>query len=486
MPVTFDNIPANLRTPGVYIEFNNELAAANTPEFKILVLGQKLTAGTIAQNIPTRVSRKSDAETYYGRGSMLASMIASLLDASRDIEVWAIAQDDNGAGVAATGTIAFTGPATKAGTVYLYVAGTRLAVAVANADTATVVGAAVAAAVNADTSLPVTAANVTGTVTFTARNKGTNGNDIDLRLNYYDGEALPTGITAVVTAMASGATNPVLTSTIAAFGETWWNWIVNPYTDTTSLVALEAELNTRWGPTVQKGARAFSAHRGTPSASATFGNARNSPHVTCIGTGISPTPSYIWAAVNAAIAARSLSIDPARPLQSLVLPGVLPPKLTERWLQSERNTALYDGTSTHTVDVDGTVRIERQITMYQTNSGGIADASYLDINTPETLERVRFAQRARISQSFPRHKLAADGTQYGAGQSIVTPRIIKAELLALYRTMELNGWVEGFDNYKSTIVVEIDAADANRINVSDQPNLVNQFRIHAQNTKFIV
>lgn len=486
MPVSFDNLPSNLRTPGVYIEFNNELAGANTPEFKILVLGQRLTAGTVAAHIPTRVSRKSDAETYFGRGSMLASMISALLDASLDVETWAIAQDDNGAGVAATGTLAFSGSATRAGTVYLYVAGVRLAVAAASGDTATIIGTAVAAAVNADTSLPVTAANSTGTVTFTARNKGTNGNDIDVRLNYYDGEALPTGVTGTVTAMASGATNPVLTSTIAAFGDTWWNWIANPYTDATSLTALETELATRWGPTVQKGARAFSAYRGTPAASATFGNGRNSPHVSCIGTGISPTPSYLWAAVNTAIAARSLSIDPARPLQRLVLPGVLPPKLTERWLQSERNAALYDGISTHTVDVDGTVRIERQITMYQTNSGGIADASYLDINTPETLERVRFAQRARIAQSFPRHKLAADGTQYGAGQAIVTPRIIKAELLALYRTMELNGWVEGFDHYKTTLVVEIDSADANRINVSDQPNLVNQFRVHAQNTKFIV
>lgn len=486
MPVSFDNIPANLRTPGVFIEFNNELAAANTPEFKILVLGQRLTAGSVAAGVPTRVSRKSDAENYFGRGSMLASMLAALFDASLDIETWAIAQDDAGAGVAASGTIAYTGTATKAGIAAVYVAGVRLAVAVANTDTASAVATNVAAAINADTSLPVTASATTGTVTLTARNKGVAGNDIDVRHNYYEGEALPAGLTAVVTPLASGATNPTLTATIAALGDSWWNWIVNPYTDATSLTALEAELNTRWGPTVQKGARAFSAYRGTPSNTATFGNGRNSPHITCMGTGLSPTPTYIWAAVNAAIGARSLSIDPARPLQRLVLPGVLPPKLTERWIQSERNTALYDGISTHTVDVDGTVRIERQITMYQTNSGGIADASYLDVNTPETLERVRFAQRARISQSFPRHKLAADGTQYAAGQAIATPGVIKAELLALYREMELKGWVEGFDHYRDTMVVEIDAADANRINVSDQPNLVNQFRVHAQNTKFIV
>jgi phage tail sheath gpL-like len=28
MAISFDNIPASLRTPGAYIEFNNELAGA--------------------------------------------------------------------------------------------------------------------------------------------------------------------------------------------------------------------------------------------------------------------------------------------------------------------------------------------------------------------------------------------------------------------------------------------------------------------------
>lgn len=485
MPVSFDNIPATLRTPGVFVEFSNELAAANTPTFKILVIGQRLPSGSAGDPVPRLVSRKSDAELLFGRGSMLAEMIKAALDASLDIEIWGSALNDP-VGTNSVGTLTFTGAATAAGTVIVYIGGKRLAIAVANGATAATVATNVSAAVNADTSLPVTSSATAGVVTLTSRHTTEVANSIGLSMNYYPGEVLPSGISASIVGIGGGTGTVDFTSVIAALGEQWWNWIVCPYTDTFVLPLLEAELNDRWGPLEQKGARAFTAYGGTFSATTAFGVTRNSPHVSCMATGLSPTPPYIWAAVNAAIAARSLSIDPARPLQRLALPGVLPAKREERWIQSERNTALFDGISTHTVDVDGTVRIERQITMYQKNSGNIADASYLDINTPETLERIRFDQRARISQRFPRHKLAADGTQYGAGQAIVTPSTIRAELLGLYREMEAKGWVEDFAGYKDSLIVEIDATDRNRVNVLDQPNLVNQFRIHAQRTNFIV
>lgn len=485
MPISFDNIPANLRTPGSYIEFNNELAGANGQEFKLLILGQRLASGTVAAGVPKLVTRASDADAYYGRGSMLAEMIRASLNASKDVELVAIALADNGAGVAATKTVTVTGSPTEAGTVNLYVGGKRAQSAVTSGQTVTQVAAAIAAAVNADTSMEMTAGAAVGVVTLTARHAGECGNGIDVRVGYYD-EKLPAGIAIAVADGVTGATNPDLAAAITAMGDTWYNWIACPYTDAANMTLLEAELNRRWGPTVQTGARAFAAFRGTLANTQTFGNGRNNPHVTCMGMSVSPQPPYIWAAVNATIAAKSLSIDPARPVQRLALTGIMAPALTARFTREERNVLLYDGIATHTVDTDGTVRIERQVTMYQTNSGGIADASYLDIETPETLERIRYRQRARILQKYPRHKLAADGTQYGAGQAIVTPSIIKGELLALYREMEADGWVEGFDHYKETLIVEIDAADHNRVNVNDQPNLVNQFRVHAQKTQFII
>src|SRR5690606_14283898 len=116
-----------------------------------------------------------------------------------------VALDDPEGGSAAEGTLVVTGPATAAGTVALYIAGRRLSIAVASGDTGNSVADAIAAEINDDDTLPVTAAAVTGTVTVTARHAGVIGNDIDLRVSYYSGEALPAGIGIAITAMAGGA-----------------------------------------------------------------------------------------------------------------------------------------------------------------------------------------------------------------------------------------------------------------------------------------
>lgn len=483
MSISFNNIPSNLRVPGVYIEFDNSLAGNASINYKVLVIGQRLAAGTVAQAVPTLVNSGAAAETYFGRGSMLAEQIKALKSANQFMETWAIALDENGAGVAATKTLTVTGTATQSSTLALYIAGKKIPVAVNNTDVQNTIATAIVAAINADTTLPFTAATVANVVTLTCKWRGETGTDLDLRLNYY-GEQTPTGIAVAIANAVAGTTNPLVATAIIAMGNEWWNWMVMPFTDAANMSALETELNDRWGPLRQIGARAFCAYRNTLANSSTFGNGRNNPHVSCMATNVSPTPTYVWASVNAVIAAASLSIDPARPLQTLQLPGVLPAAIAARWTNTERNTLLYDGVATHVVNADGSVSIERQITMYQLNGAGIADDSYLDINTPETLERIRFKQRALFALKYPRHKLAADNARVGAGQPVMQPKIAKAELLQLYRGMEDDGWVQDYEGYKAALVVQIDAGDPSRLNVQDSPQLISQYRVHAQQVQF--
>jgi len=484
--ISFNNIPPNLRIPGVYIEFDNSLAGNSGVNYKVLVIGQRLAAGTVAEGVPTLVTSVDDAEKYWGRGSMIAEQIKALKNANQFMEVWGIALDEDGGGAAAAGTITTTGAITENGSIQLYIAGQKVSVAVSNGDSQDAVTTAIIAAINANTTLPVTAL-VNGVnsnqVDLTCRWNGETGNDIDLRENYY-GEQTPAGIAIAFGAMAAGATNPNISTAITAMADEWYNWVVMPYTDVANLALLETELDDRWGPMRQIGGRAFAAFSGTLGASSTFGNARNNPHVTCMAINTSPTPPYIWAAVNAVIAGASLAIDPARPLQTLTLTGVLAPAIQDRWSNTERNTLLYDGMATYKVAADGSVSIERQVTTYQTNGAGIADDSYLDINTPETLERIRFEQRSLFGLKYPRHKLAGDNARTGAGQAVMKPNIAKAELLGLYALMENDGWVQDYEGYKATLVVNIDAGDPNRLNVQDSPQLVSQYRVHAQQVQF--
>ncbi|WP_241087408.1 phage tail sheath C-terminal domain-containing protein [Candidatus Vondammii sp. HM_W22] len=168
------------------------------------------------------------------------------------------------------------------------------------------------------------------------------------------------------------------------------------------------------------------------------------------------------------------------------LTGILPPVVEARWTMEERNLILYDGIASYTVDAGGRVLIERQITTYQKNAFGVPDPSYLDVTTPATLSYIRYATRARITQKFPRHKLADDGTRFGPGQAIVTPSVIRAELLALFRELEEKGLVENFDQCKTDLLVERNNDDRNRIDVLSSPDLVNQFRVFANQIQFIV
>lgn len=94
--------------------------------------------------------------------------------------------------------------------------------------------------------------------------------------------------------------------------------------------------------------------------------------------------------------------------------------------------------------------------------------------------------RSRISQKFPRHKLADDGTRYGIGQAIVTPSVIRAELIALHGELEEKGLLENLEAFKAGLVVERNLDDRNRLDVLAMPDLVNQFRVFAMQTRFVL
>src|SRR3546814_17110442 len=64
-----------------------------------------------------------------------------------------------------------------------------------------------------------------------------------------------------------------------------------------------------------------------------------------------------------------------------------------------------------------------------------------------------------ITSKYGRHKLAADGTRFGAGQPIVTPSTIRGELIAQYAKLELEGHVENAELFAEHLVVERDRQD---------------------------
>jgi phage tail sheath gpL-like len=106
------------------------------------------------------------------------------------------------------------------------------------------------------------------------------------------------------------------------------------------------------------------------------------------------------------------------------------------------------------------------------------------VTTLATLARLLRNQKQAITSTFPRHKLADDGTRYGPGQAIVTPSLIKAELVAEYRQDMFNGLVENIAAFKDNLLVERDPNNPNRVNVLYPPDLINQLRVFAVLAQF--
>lgn len=484
--ISFNAIPLDLRTPGAFIEFDSSRATSGpgVQPHRVLVLGQKTVAGVQATGQPVRVASADAAVQLFGRGSMLALMVQSLLANNPTADLTALALADNGAGVTATKTVTVTGPATAAGTLSLYVGGVRVQAAVAAGDTATAVATALVAAVTAQPDLPVTAASAAGVVTLTARHKGDTGNDIDVRINHRDGERTPAGLAVAVAAGVLGSGNPDVTAAFQAIGDDWFNTVVTPWTDDANLDAVDTALAERFGPLKMIDGLAYGFRSDTHGGLLAFGAARNGPHLSIGGMKGCPTWSPVVAAAYAGLISYHGAIDPARPFQTLALKGVVAPKVSDRFTREERDLLLRDGVSTFTVDAGGQVLIERPITTYQTNAQGLPDIAWLDVNTLLTLSYLRWSTRARIAAKYGRHKLASDGAQFGSGQAIVTPKVIRAELVALFREWEALGLVEDIEAFKAGLVVERDAGDPNRLNALIPPDVVNQFRVFAAQVQF--
>ncbi len=334
--------------------------------------------------------------------------------------------------------------------------------------------------------LPVHASVSGDAITLRANNAGALGNEIDLRLNYRDTEALPTGIAAGITDMSSGATNPTLTSLITAMGDRWFHVISHPYNDATSLTAIENELADRFGPMRMIDGAAITAKDASYGTMSTLGDSRNSGHSVILRTNESPTWTPEYAAHVAGVVAYHGQIDPARPLQTLPLPYILAPAETDRDTLQERNLLLYDGIATTKVGAGDLVQIERLVTTYQTNAAGSPDTSYSSLETMLTLMYARFAFRTRMASRYPRHKLADDGTRFGSGQAVITPLIGKAEAIAWFREMEELGLFEGFDQFKADLVVERNISDPNRLDFLLPPDLINQLIVAAAKIQFLL
>lgn len=233
--------------PNVTANINSALTPQTPDERSILIIGSMVAGTATSGALIEDLNSKASFNTAFGRTSQVAKAGRACIEAlsiSRiRPKVAAIGLTDNGAGVAATGEVVFATNATAAGTITIYVDSKingKYEIPVAVDDTPTEIGDAFVALVTANLDSPVTASNATGTVTLTAVNDGTEGNTIGLK---YDLGTV-TGTTVALTAFASGATNPVLTTLFDAIADRRFTTIVYP--ETWGVTTLTDETESRF------------------------------------------------------------------------------------------------------------------------------------------------------------------------------------------------------------------------------------------------
>lgn len=489
MTVSFNSVPSDLRVPLFYAEMDNSQANTESDSGASLIIAMANTGSSITRNKLIIMPSAGLAGKQAGRGSQLARMVSKYRNVDPYGELWVIAVDAP-EGDAATGTLTLTGAAQASGTLSLYIGTQRVQSAVATGDTVSEMASALADAINADLDLPVTASAAAGVITLTARHAGLCGNDIPVVMNYYGtvgGEDLPDGVTVAIVAMSGGTGAPELDAAVAAMGDEAFDFIGLPFSDSASVETLALEMNDdsgRWSYARQLYGHVYTAKAGTLSDLVAFGDTQNKQHVSVAGY-----EPETQTAVDELVALRTarnavfIRNDPARPTQTGVLTGALPAKAGSRFIMTERQSLLKHGIATAYAS-GGALCIERDITTYQTNKYGVADNSYLDSETLHTSAYVLRQLKSIITSKYPRHKLADDGTRFGAGQAIVTPAVIKGELCTVYRSLERNGIVENYDLFKAHLIVERNTDNPNRVDVLFPPDYVNQLRTFAVLNQF--
>jgi len=384
--------------------------ATNVPR-KILIIGTYDPAiTTIVDDVPVLITSAADAGDKFGFGSMIHRLAIQAFTGSNGVETWVVPQAEDGSAVQAAGDITFTAASLESGTVYLYIAGLPVPFTVTSADDSDAVAIKAAAAITADQDLPVTAV-VNGVTTeqidITAKTGAPWGNDITIDFNLNFGQETPSGLTLVITDMASGAGVPDITTALDGLGtgddanENFFTDVVHGYLqDSTTLDAISAYVgagNDFIGLYDKLVARPFRvltgdvvAGSGGLSALVALGNNRKLDRANgIIAVPGSPNhPSEIAAQTMGHMA--RINLD--RAAQSYIgipLIDIFAGVTSDRWTSDydDRDTAVKAGISPTAIQ-NGAVTLQNVVTFYHPDSVPVESNGYRSMRNISILQNI--------------------------------------------------------------------------------------------------
>lgn len=501
--VEFNEIPANIRIPGVYAEIDKSNASNMLPQElqKILIIGQKLGTGRIGALNPKPVFDTAEAALYFGYGSPCHLMVAAALKAYPYLDITVLALNDADAGVAAVGAFTLAGVATQAGVLTVYIGSQKIEIAVAKDDAAAAVAAALNAEIGNYKALPLTAA-IDGVdaakINLTSRNKGTCGNGIHLgtlRVSKW-GSLTPViggspasedgpvtnvpGITLTRTQMTGGDGNPDIQDALDIAAGKRYNIIVSQFANQEALVALRDHLSFVSNALEQRPGIGVCGITGTVSGATTLAGQINDMRVQIAwlrytGVTVRQSVSYEIAAAKAAQIAFTQSVRIGMPEDDLELKGIAIPNVRDRLSAAEKQAALYNGLAYLYVGTGERLLIGRSISTYMTDVNGAPDPAFLDIGTIISADYAREAWVNDIKLKFQRKK-----------KSKRVKEMLRTAIIAKAYQLEEAEILQDIDKWKDGIIVSDNLEDATRLDVEVPTAIVPGLHIIGLKLKIMV
>lgn len=371
--------------------------SAATATLKVLIVANKTSAGDAAAGDVVQVFSEGDANARAGVGSEAARMAYAALQVPGVSVYLAFVADP--AGTAATMTITIANTAGSDGEFRYWINGRKIVARITSGLSATLGGDAVRDAINADTKLPCTAANSSGTVTLTMKQTGPRGNDFIVRQDITGKPTTQTstlgGTGSAVSGLGqkfgSGATADDLTTIATNTFPGWYARVALAARDATQLGVWETSMDSKAGPFEQRPQHTVCAVNGSLGAAQSLSQTTlNNQRFQLLWMLNGETDPAELAAFVAALRAVTEQADPNASYSGNAILGAAPhTRDVDSPQRSTRVAALKTGVTPIRTE-NGAAVIDRSITT-RCLDGTNPDYRTLDTGTAYVPDFVRYA-----------------------------------------------------------------------------------------------
>ena len=506
MAISFNDVPSTARASQNFIELagvKRSLADLFIPPTGGLIGQYDVSKTATVDYLPVKVVSADDVGSKFGFGSQIHRMALAMENKTPGVflqggGIYCFPLPEDGGGTAATDTVTFTGTATSAGTLYFLIGGDLIQVAVSIGDTATNVGDAYDTAVAAKQNLPITSNNVTGTVTNTAKGKGTYGNFIKVVTNPagdVQENKNPAGITVAIGNvdgfLSGGATDPSVEDVFFSsgsdnLGDRWYTAFNVPLVDATNLAFHTSSADLRKDPAVN---RMFVNVAGYQKQTYTQADALpatiNSEYVWPVWENELYSPQWELSAAALGQYLDNQGQAPNRPLKTLETGlYVNPEKVNMNY--TSKNTLFDDGMSYCYLDSAGLLRFGDQALSRRTNDAGGEDTSWYDVQSICLRQAKAYSlEQLFLTDKYERAVVVSDTDVTGIDYAIA-PKDVVADIQKLIQDLWLPyAWTKNGDTVLETVAAEINSSYNSRIDaeLTDDPAMA--LRIIALSAKFL-